>query len=372
MNNKKSKNRKSKVNALYIHIPFCHELCHYCDFCKVYYDESIANRYLDSLFIELDSYNITKVNSIYLGGGTPSSLNVDQLERLLKKVAPFLYKKGEFTIELNVESTTKEKLLLLKEYGINRLSIGVQSTNDQILQSLNRKHTFKDVKDIYHLARNLGFNNINLDLIYGVPHQDESILLNDLYGITSLKPDHLSIYELTIHPHTLFYLQKVKQISQDESRISYDLILKTLQKANYYRYEISNFSKKDKMSKHNLVYWQNQQYYGVGLGAHGYLNNIRYQNTQSITKYLNHNFRYEEEVITKDNEEKYFWLTNLRLTKGFKKKDYVKLFGRKRFFHRKKQIQETKLAKYVIKSRRHVRLNDEGLMLLDYLLLEIL
>lgn len=369
--NKKTKT-KNKVKSLYIHIPFCHHLCHYCDFAKLFYDENLANKYLEVLFHEIDAYQIKKVETIYLGGGTPSSLNISQLERLLKKVSPLLDQDGEFSFELNVENTNLEKLRLLKRYGVNRLSIGAQSTNDEILQSLNRRHTFKEVQDLYFLARQEGFNNINLDLIYGAPHQSKEILQRDLENLIKLSPEHLAIYELSIHPNTVFYLNGVVSLDEDEGREQYDLILKTLRENGYERYEIANFAKPHYRSRHNLTYWRNNEYYGCGLGAHGFINKVRYQNTKSLTKYLNGEFIYEQELLSLSEDEKYFWLTNLRLEKGFQIEEYCLRYGKKRFHVRINELKQTSLFNYVIKSNQQVRLNDEGLMLLDYLLVEII
>ncbi|MDY0100924.1 MAG: radical SAM family heme chaperone HemW [Bacilli bacterium] len=368
----KSQKTTNKINSLYIHIPFCEHLCHYCDFAKLFYDENLANKYLDVLFSEIDSYQIKKVKTIYIGGGTPSSLNISQLEKLLKKVTPFLSAGGEFSFELNVENITLEKLKLLKFYGVNRLSIGVQSTNLEILKSLNRQHSFVEVEKNYYLARELGFNNISLDLIYGTPKQNIEILEKDLENLLKLNPEHLSIYELSIHPNTVFYLNNIKPLDEDESRKQYNLILKILRNRGYKRYEIANFAKPNYQSKHNLTYWQNKNYYGVGLGAHGYIKNLRYQNTKSLTKYLKGEIIYEKEILSLEDEEKYFWITNLRLEEGFKIDEYISRYGKKRFQRRIDQLKQTGLFKYMIKSNNQVRLNDDGLMLLDYLLIEII
>lgn len=361
-----------KANSLYIHIPFCHHLCHYCDFPKLLYDEKMAFSYLDQLCKELDSYHIDKVATIYVGGGTPSALPDALFDKLLHKLAPLLKKDGEFSVELNAESTTQEKLLIMKHRGVNRLSIGVQSTDDQILASLNRKHSFEDVKKIVKLARAVGFNNINLDLIYGVPSQSENILKLDLKRLLALHPEHLSIYSLTVHPGTIFFLKGIAEQDEDLSRDHYDIILRELRKKGYNRYEVSNFARPGFFSQHNQTYWHNEEYYGVGLGASGFVGGVRYDNTRNLSKYLAGVYRQSEEHLTLVDNERYFWMLNLRLESGFAIKDYIKRYGEEMLNARLYLLQDAIKNGLMIKSEEQIRLSDDGLMILDRILLTII
>ncbi|HOC80951.1 MAG TPA: radical SAM family heme chaperone HemW [Bacilli bacterium] len=361
-----------KIDSLYIHIPFCHHLCHYCDFPKMLYDEKMAFSYLEHLFQELDSHRINQVKTIYVGGGTPSALSDSLFERLLQRLRPVLADGGEFSIEANVESLSDQKLLMMKSYGVNRLSIGVQSTDDDILASLNRKHSYEDVKRVVARARQTGFDNINLDLIFGIPSQSERTLKKDLKRLLALKPAHLSLYSLSVHPGTIFFLRGVKEQGEDDSRKHYDLILKNLRKSGYVRYEVSNFAKPGFSSRHNQTYWQNREYYGVGLGASGFVHGVRYDNTRSLTKYLAGQYRQSEEIIAKDEDEKYYWMLNLRLASGFLISDYVQRYGRELFETRLVALNDAIKSGLLIKNIDRIYLSDDGMMILDRILLTII
>lgn len=361
-----------KIKSLYVHIPFCHHLCHYCDFPKMLYDQKMAFFYMQRLFQELDLYQIPQVETIYVGGGTPSSLDLYLLKLLLEKLQPHLSIGGEFTFELNVENTTPEKLAMLRDYGVNRLSIGVQSTDPLILKSLNRRHDFFDVQKLILEARELGFSNINLDLIYGVPSQDLQTLKNDIEKLVSLSPEHLSIYSLTVHPGTMFYLQGVKEQNEDDSRQHYDVILNQLRGYGYQRYEISNFAKPGYQSKHNMTYWRNDEYYGIGLGASGYVHGIRYDNTRNMNKYLRGEYRATEDKISVVEDEKYFWMLNLRLEEGFRIDEYVTRYGINHLEEREKTLRSAFANGLMLKSGSRIAMSDDGLMILDRILLEII
>lgn len=361
-----------RINALYIHIPFCHHLCHYCDFPKLLYDEKMAFSYLEQLFVELDSYQIDKVETIYVGGGTPSALSDVLLDKLMKKLNPYLSSGGEFNVEANAESLSEQKLSIMRRYGVNRLSIGVQSTNSQILTNLNRHHTYEDVKRTVARARKVGFDNLNLDLIFGVPSQSERILKNDLKRLLALKPEHLSLYSLTIHPSTIFFMRGIKEQGEDDSRNHYDLILNTLRENGYVRYEVSNFAKPGYFSRHNQTYWQNREYYGIGLGASGFVDGVRYDNTRSLTKYLAGHYRQNEETINLVEDEKYYWMLNLRLESGFLVRDYIKRYGKELLDSRLFQLNEALQSGLLINANDRIYLSDDGMMILDRIMLTIL
>ena len=306
------------IKNCYIHIPFCNKICSYCDFCKLYYDEKFVNRYLDELEKEIKSiYKGEVLDTIYIGGGTPSSLNNKQLEKLFEILN--LFNKSEtveFTIESNFENINEEKLLIYKKNGINRLSFGLESINENNLTFLNRNITKEKINNTINSCRSLGFNNINIDLIYALPVEDISILKNDLDYIFSLDIEHISTYSLMIEDHTMLKINNIENISEELDYEMYKLICKEMKKNNYYHYEISNFSKPGYESKHNLCYWNNDNYYGFGLGASSYIDNKRITNTRSINKYLKGNYRLDIIELSNNDLIEYKIMLNLRKAEG--------------------------------------------------------
>ena len=363
------KRKNNKPKSLYIHIPFCSHICEYCDFTKLIYNEKFAKAYVDVLLKEISSYKLRKLDTIYIGGGTPTSLDDADFERILAFVSPMLESDAEFSVEANVENLTKEKLLLMRKYGVNRLSIGIESTNDEILKSINRHHSWMDAKDVVNLAKEVGFDNINVDLIYGLPGESKSLLIKDLNNILSLDVNHISIYSLIVSKGTMFYNRKIKELDEDTSREYYDLILKTLREHGYQRYEISNFAKNKAYSRHNLVYWHNKPYVGVGLGASGFVNYQRYTNTKNLTEYLKgHFYGYKEDIDEKIELIEYL-LTNVRLEEGFLLSDFKSRFGVD-FTSRFKTLNEQLIKSGHLHIKKRAHLTDDGLMILDHILLK--
>lgn len=364
--------KNSELKSLYIHIPFCAHICKYCDFTKLFYNEKFAKQYIKALLNEIDSYNINKVKTIYIGGGTPTSLADEDFEMLLKHVSPLLIEGGEFDIEANVENLSKEKLDLMDKYGVTRLSIGVQSTSNKRLKEIGRCHTYEDAVKAVNEAKKRNFKSINVDFIYGFENETEKDLIDGLNKIISLDVDHISIYSLIVSKGTVFYNNHYKEQTQEESRRFYDVILKTLREANYERYEISNFARNKNYSQHNLTYWKDEEYYGVGLGASGYLNKIRYENTKNLDKYLAGNIIENKEEITPEKDIEYFLITNLRLEQGFKLSEFKNRLGIDFLDHFKGKYEKFVDSGHLIISQDSVRLSDEGLMIMDYILLQIL
>ena len=304
------------VKSVYIHIPFCNKICSYCDFCKVLYNKKWINSYLDSLENEIkQDYKNEQIETIYIGGGTPSSLSIEELNKLFEIIKLFkLNDNYEFTIECNVEDITKEKLELFKNNKVNRLSIGIESFNDEYLKYLNRSYKSKDIKNKINLAK-IYFNNINIDLIYAIKNQTLDELEKDLDEIIKLDVTHVSCYSLIIEEHTKLFIDKVKPISPDLDYEMYKLINKKF-KETYDNYEISNYSKKGYESKCNLTYWHNEEYYGFGLSSASYIDNKRYNNTKNLTKYINKNYDRNYEYLTNDDKITYELILGFRLRKG--------------------------------------------------------
>ena len=362
----------NKPNSLYIHIPFCDHICKYCDFTKLFYLKKYEKPYLDALEQEIKQKVHNKVDTLYFGGGTPTSLSDDGFERILKFAAKYLDSDYEFTVEANVENLTENKLDIMKKVGVNRLSIGVQSTCNALLKEIGRHHTFEDAKKIIFLAKSKGFNNINIDFIYGFKNQTLDDLKRDLNEFIKLDIDHISIYSLIVEKGSIFYKEKYKTQDENESRKFYEYIVKFLRENGYERYEISNFARNKKYSRHNLTYWHNEEYYGCGLGASGYVGNKRYENAKSLPMYLKGKYISSIEEINKSTLLEYFLITNLRLEQGFLKKDFTSLFGEDFEEKFKDKISNFELQRYFAISSDRVKLNDEGLILMDFILLKLL
>ncbi len=319
----------SNVESVYIHIPFCKTICSYCDFCKILYNKKYINNYLLTLEQEIKkSYKNDLIKTLYIGGGTPSSLSIEELTKLFDIIKVFkLADDYEFTMELNVEHITKQMLELLYKNKVNRLSIGVQTFNLNHLRFLNRNHNKSEVIKNIECAKKVGFKNINIDLIYALPNQTKEELLDDINSFLNLDINHISTYSLIIEPRTVLHIKEVKNIDETLDYEMYELINKTLITHGFNHYEISNYSKPNYESKHNLKYWNNGEYYGFGVGASGYVNDIRYTNTLNINKYINHDFHDIEEFIDTKTKLENEFILGLRKTKGINKNDFQKKYG---------------------------------------------
>lgn len=292
--------------SIYIHIPFCNSICTYCDFCKIFYDKKYINDYLNNLEQEIKvRYKSEIVNTIFIGGGTPSSLDDEELIRLMNIIEIFkLNDNYEFTVECNIESITENKLKIMKKYGVNRISIGVESFDNSIIKLLGRNHTKKDVYNKMGIVKRY-FSNINIDLIYAA-YDDINILKSDIDCFLKLDIPHISTYSLIIEDNTMLKINGMKNIDEDIDYEMYKYIEDALEKNNYIHYEISNYAKNGYQSKHNLVYWNNEEYYGFGLSSTSYINNERITNTKNLRKYLNGEYLdtsvYEDKDIRMENE----------------------------------------------------------------------
>lgn len=319
-------NRESK--GVYIHIPFCKTICSYCDFCKVFYHEKWVYEYLECLKEEIeDVYNNEEIDTIYIGGGTPSSLPSKYLHKLFEIVKGFNTKNlQEFTFECNINDITKEMLEILKMNQVNRLSIGIQSFDPKKLKLMGREHTFEDAKEKIKWCRELGFTNINIDFIYGFFFEDKKTIQKDLKQILSLKPNHISTYSLIIEEGTLLYLNKIERMNEDNDAEAYNWICKLLKKKGYRHYEVSNFALKGCESRHNLRYWKNLEYFGFGVSASGYIDKVRYTNTYSLTKYLKGEYTGEKELLTKQDIMDNHLMLGFRLANGFNVKEFEDIY----------------------------------------------
>ncbi len=317
------------MKSMYIHIPFCKSICTYCDFCKQLYNETNVKKYLQALKSEIeDRYNDEELDTLYIGGGSPSSLNINELKELFNilKIVKINNIK-EYTFECNVNDITEELILLLKDNNVNRISIGVESFDKNKLKFMERYSDFEDVLKKVNMIRNIGINNINIDLMYGIPGETIKTLKKDLDLILKLKPTHISTYSLILEEYTKLSLNKVTPIDEELDLEMYNYIRNKLHKKKYIHYEISNFSLDGYQSIHNLNYWNNQEYYGFGLGAHGYIDGIRYENTKNLNKYVKKEFVYKQEIVgfkeTQENE----LMLGLRKINGINLEEFYDKYG---------------------------------------------
>ena len=311
--------------GIYIHIPFCKRICNYCDFCKILYNKEYIDKYLDSLEKEIHSrYNGEQIKTIYIGGGTPSVLNIDELDRLLSILTIFnLDEKYEYTIECNIESIDIDKINLFKSYGINRISFGVESFDKNIQNILGRSHNQDMIFDNIYMTKKY-FDNITIDLIYGV-NEDIEIVKNDINKFLELDIPHISCYSLILEEHTKLYIEKYKNINEDIDNEMYEYIKNTLSKHGYKNYEISNYSKEGYESIHNKNYWLNGNYYGFGLGAVSYIEYHRITNTKNMHKYLEGFYLEEDNYENIQTRKENDLILGLRLVDGIN----IELFNKK-------------------------------------------
>ena len=356
--------------GVYIHIPFCKNICNYCDFCKVYYKTGYVSKYLDSLELEIKSrYKDELIDTIYIGGGTPSSLSILELRRLFDIIKIFKLKDDyEITIECNIESIDEDKLKLFKDNGVNRLSIGVESFDMDIIKILGRKHDFDMVFKNIGLCKKY-FNNINIDLIYGV-NNDIEIVKKDIGKFLKLDISHISCYSLILEENTKLYIDRHQYIDEDIDYKMFKYINDTLVSKGYKHYEISNYSKDGMMSIHNKNYWLNGNYYGFGLGAVSFIDNYRISNTRNIRRYLLNDYvsdsLYEDINIRKEND----LILGLRLIDGINYKVFNKKYNDD-LLNRdviKKLIDDGKL----VIENDNIKCNYNYIYLLNEILMEIM
>ena len=329
------------MKSVYIHIPFCSNICSYCDFPKIYYHKKWINDYLEALNREIElRYKGELIETIYIGGGTPSSLEIEELEKLFSIIKKIKSNYLEFTIECNLDNLTKEKIDLFKRNNINRISIGIESFDKKNLKFLNRN--LNNLELIPYMKK-IGIDNINVDLIYALPTESKKTLINDIDKLLELDVPHISTYSLIIEPHTMIYNKKIENIDDFLDLEMYNIICSKLKAYNHY--EISNFSKKGYESKHNLTYWNNEHYYGFGMGASGYIDNIRYTNTKSINEYIKGNYILEEEKLDIKEIMENEMILGLRKLKGVNISDFKKKYNKeiKEVFKIDKLIEEGKL-----------------------------
>ena len=311
------------MKSLYIHIPFCKQKCYYCDFNSYAGKENLVEKYVEAVEKELFSLQkdkTDKFNTVYFGGGTPSVIPSKYILQIMQSIKC----DGEVTLELNPGTITREKLQDYKKAGINRLSIGLQTTNDALLKNIGRIHTLTDFDEAFNMAREEGFNNISVDLMIGLSNQTLEDVKNALNHVIKLNPEHISVYSLIVHDELVEAHKQAFSClpSDEEERKMYYLVCEELTKAGFEQYEISNFAKPGYASKHNLCYWNQDEYYGVGAGASSYIDGVRYKNVDGIEEYISKiqnndkSVAIIEEKQTKESKIREYMILKLRLIKG--------------------------------------------------------
>ena len=377
-----------KKIGIYIHIPFCKSKCKYCDFIS-YANCNDIEEYIKCLIYEIDNYEekikfINKdnsinlkeisVNTIYFGGGTPSYIDEKYIEKILSKIKEkFIIEKDcEITIEINPGTINETKIKKYNEIGINRISIGLQSANNKLLNLIGRIHTYEEFLDTYNLCKKIGFTNINVDLMLALPNQTEDDLKDSLIKVINLNPTHISLYSLIIEENTelekLINNGDLEKIEENIERKMYWNTKKILEKNGYFQYEISNYSKKNKESKHNMNCWNQEEYLAFGLAAHSYINNVRFSNIinmQDFIKNIKNNKIIENiqinEIQDKSIKMKEFMMIGFRKIKGISISEFERRFEINPLFYFRFEIEELVNKELIEVDLDNIKLTEKGL-----------
>lgn len=359
-----------KEIGVYIHIPFCKQKCLYCDFVSFANKQELQKDYIQALKKEIQNWknNAYKIKTIYIGGGTPSYIDSNYISEIINLVgnAPSI------TIELNPGTVTEQKLLDYKNAGINRLSIGLQSTNDNLLKQIGRIHNYKQFLETYNLARNIGFDNINVDLMIGLPNQSIKDVKQSLEDICRLNPEHISVYSLIVEENTpmqkLIDNGELKLPDEELERQMYWYVKDYLELNGYKHYEISNFAKPGFESEHNLDCWNQKEYIGFGAGAYSYLNKKRFGNISNLEKYIqncnSNNFEKNtilEEVQDKNQQMNEYMILGLRKIDGISIQKFEEKFNENPILLFRKELQKLHEEKLIIIDGDVIKLSNKGL-----------
>ncbi|NUK30876.1 oxygen-independent coproporphyrinogen III oxidase [Parageobacillus sp. VR-IP] len=367
------------VKSAYFHIPFCAQICYYCDFNKVFFQGQPVDEYLQAMEREMkktvEVFPAERLDTLFVGGGTPTVLEMKQLDFLLESIYKhFRFSKDEveFTFEANPNELSKEKLQLLKAAGVNRLSFGVQTFHDSLLKTIGRTHRYDDVMRTISLAKEAGFDNISIDLMYGLPNQTLQQFQEDLEIAFSLDIQHISAYSLIIEPKTIFYNLWRKGTlllpSEEEEAEMYEEAMRQMELHGYQQYEISNYARPGFQSRHNLTYWNNEEYYGIGAGAHSYVNGVRRVNIGPIKQYIAKvqetglPYREVHRVTWMEQMEEEMFL-GLRKTEGVSKRRFSEKFGRDMHDVFGAAIRAERQKGLLEETDTHVRLTRRGRLL---------
>ena len=372
--------------GIYLHIPFCKKKCYYCDFISYCNEEKNINTYIECMQkeIEFKSLELNKfsknnneyfeIDTIYIGGGTPSFIDSKYISELLSSIKKFFNVKEncEITIEVNPDSASLEKLIEYKKSGINRISIGLQSTKDKLLKEIGRVHNFEQFKSSYNNIKNAGFNNINVDLMIGLPGQNIKDVNKSLEEVINLNLPHISVYSLILEEKTKLFKEfeqgNLSLPDEELERKMYWFVKEKLEEKGFVQYEISNYSKIGKESKHNLNCWNQNEYLGIGISAHSFFNNIRFSNTENLKEYINNIYNEDyknnqiiHEILSLEDRQKEFMILGLRKIEGVEIKKFKERFCENPIFIFKNQINKLVLKNLIEIDGDFIKLTNKGL-----------
>ena len=366
--------------GIYIHIPFCMKKCFYCDFVSYANKEDMIEKYIKALEKEIkikaEENKLLKINTIYIGGGTPSFIDSKHIVYIINAIKESFNVKenAEITIEVNPGTVTKNKLEDYIKCGINRISIGLQTTNNELLKQIGRIHTYEQFLETYNLIRMVGFNNINVDLMLALPNQTIKDLEDSLNKVIMLKPEHISVYSLILEEKTKLYdlveSGKLELLDESIERNMYWKVKNILEQNGYKHYEISNFAKQGYESKHNLNCWNQEEYLGMGVAAHSYLNSKRYSNTENLEQYINKLLEEEgikndivtvHEEQTLEDKQKEYMLLGLRKIEGVKISDFKNKFVQNPIYVCRKELDKLVKEDLIQVEENNIKLTKKGL-----------
>lgn len=363
--------------GIYIHIPFCVKKCSYCDFVSFCSDEKTWEQYTNAVVCEIENKKIEnpkKVTTIYIGGGTPSLIPENYIVKIINTVKSRfkIEESAEITIEVNPGTVTEKKLVAYKNVGINRISIGLQSAEDRILKLIGRIHNYQTFLSTYNLTRNIGFENINVDLMLAIPTQTKEELLNTLNKVIELKPNHISLYSLIVEENTeikkALEVGKLEYVDEKVEREMYWKTKRILEKNGYFHYEISNFAKRGLESKHNMDCWNQEEYIGFGIAAHSYINNKRFSNISNLEEYIKNineeNFEKNIELHenqTKQDKMKEYMIIGLRKIGGISISEFERRFRISPLFYFRFEIDKLVKENLLEVDLDYIKLTKKGL-----------
>lgn len=370
---------RAKAVGLYVHIPFCVKKCRYCDFASFRVTEpSVRAEYIAALCREIDSYSglCLDVSTVFFGGGTPSLLTPREFSKIVSHIkrAFNILPDAEFTLEANPGTLTEEKLLAYIAAGVNRVSLGLQSIHENELKMLGRIHSYQDFLNCYDLVKKCGVNNVNVDLMYGIPEQTKESFKETLDAVIALNPTHISAYGLIIEEGTPFFLERdaLPLPSESSECDMYYLAADTLRDAGYLHYEISNYAKPSFTCRHNLTYWQDKEYIGVGLAAYSYFEGRRFGNTRDMREYISGKCIVDDTELTLDDEAFEFAMLALRLFDGFSLSEYKERFGVDFLDKRADIIKRLSTPGYLLVDDGRIKLTERGFYVSNSILRELL
>lgn len=364
--------------GIYVHIPFCKKKCDYCDFISFFAENDVQKKYVQVLCKDIEN-SLSKlqnyeINTIYFGGGTPSYISENLIIQILEKIKSNykIANDAEITIEVNPGTVNKEKLEIYRKSGFNRISIGLQSTHDRLLKLIGRIHTYNEFLETYKMAREVGFENINVDLMLALPTQTMDELVSSVYEIINLKPEHISIYSLILEENTPLYskisIGELELLNEDLERKMYWKIKEILEKNGYKHYEISNFAKRDFESKHNMNCWLQEEYLGFGISAHSYLENKRFARTSNLKEYIKNieecNFERNievNEIQDREAKAKEYMLLGLRKIEGISISAFERKFEIHPLFYFRFEISKLEGEDLIEVDLDSIRLTKKGL-----------